>query len=136
MYYVYEVGLSWLLVYMIPLIILVTLNILLSLELRKAQARHAAMTHQEEDNNNMAVTLNIIVLVGVFILCQTPDFVLIVIFWDDIERDSTAVWKVHYIKATLLTLNSSVNFFDLFCVPQRFPPSPCQHVQVPRKSGK
>ena len=117
MHYVYNITLTWLLVYLIPLLLLFTLNILLIRELRKAQAKHAEMTHQEEDQNNRALTLNTIVLVVVFLICQTPDFVLVILHgnFKDIGLDLKILWTINYVKIFLLSLNTSINFL-IYCV--------------------
>ena len=115
MQYIDYVTLTWLFVYLIPLTALFILNILLIFELRKAQRRHAQMTVQEEDKDNLAVTLNIIVMVGVFLVCQTPDFVHIVIAWKDIGLSLKVIWEAFYVSITFLTLNASVNFL-IYCL--------------------
>ena len=114
MQYVYNVTLCWVLVYLMPLILLFVLNVLLIKEVRKAQQTHAQMTQQEEEKNNLAVTLNIIVMVGVFLICQTPDFVHIVISWKDIKLDQKIAWQAFYVSISLLSLNASINFL-VYC---------------------
>ena len=116
MQYVYHITLTWLFVYLIPLTVLFVLNILLIRELRKAQLTHAQMTNREEEElNNKAVTLNIIIMVGVFFICQTPDFVHIIISWRDIGLDHRTVWQAFYVSIWLLSLNASVNFL-IYCM--------------------
>ena len=117
MHYIYHVTLNYLLVYLIPIGVLFILNIKLIRELKKAQKRHAEKTQQKEENRNMhmAVTLNIIVLVSVFLLCQTPDVVLLVLISEDSKLDLHTMWTAYYVKIFLLSLNASTNFL-IYCV--------------------
>ena len=110
--FIYHEVLMCLLVYVIPLAVLFTLNILLIIALRKFHARHSQMTNQG-DTSNMAVTLNIIVLVGLFLVCQTPEFVFVVIMWEDVMQVDLVFW-LYYIKTILRTFNTSVNFL-IYC---------------------
>lgn len=114
---IYYIGLTWLLVYMIPLVLLIGLNVRLMIAIRKARKLHAALTGNQKrsEKDNLAVTLNIIAVVTIFILCQMPDFILVVITYPDLNIDKSSLAYYGSVCTVLLTLNSSVNFV-VYCL--------------------
>ena len=63
----------------------------------------------------LAVTLNIIAMAGVFLICQTPDFVHTVISWKFKELDQRIEWETICVSVTHLSFNTSVNAM-IYCV--------------------
>lgn len=114
---IYYIGLTWLLVYMIPLVLLIGLNVRLMIAIRKARKLHAALTgnQKQSEKDNLAVTLNIVAVVTIFIVCQLPDFVLVVITYPDLNIDKANLAYYGSVCSVLLALNSSVNF-AIYCL--------------------
>ena len=136
--YVYYISLSWLVFYIIPIISLVVLNILLIHHIRRAQRRRAELAvayvsrgRCSNSNNvgnntgnraargtsrdNLSLTVNIVAMVTVFIICQTPDFVLTLISYRGFTTNAHLLKVLRGLCYCLLALNSSVNFL-IYCL--------------------
>ena len=136
MQYAYHVTLSWLFLYVIPLAVLFSLNILLIQQLRKAHLMHAEMTHQDLEQNNTAVTLSVIVMVGTYL--PLPDSRLCP-HCHLLERHRPGSYNR---LASVLCKHQSVEleciseFPDLLCILQWVPPGAHQHdVSVSQTGG-
>ncbi|KAK3583575.1 hypothetical protein CHS0354_039391 [Potamilus streckersoni] len=110
---VYSVWMYLVLIYIVPLLALGVLNTLLVVELMKMRKRRIGTSIQDDNEANMALVLIIIVLV--FIICQTPGLVA---QFEFLEPDVFLNWLC--ISNTLFVLNSSVNFLIYTAVGRRF----------------
>jgi len=110
---VYSVYLYVLLIYIIPLILLAVLNTLLILELMRMRKRRTPSNVQENSETNMSIVL--ILIVVVFILCQTPG--LVAQFW---FLDKKVLLQLLCVSNTLFAFNSSVNFLIYTAVGRKF----------------
>ena len=132
--YVYYISLSWLVFYIVPIISLVVLNIILIRQIRRAQrkrielaAAHVARTSasnrcapggrlgRSTSRDNISLTINIVAMVTVFIICQTPDFVLTLLSYRGLAADVLVLKVLRGLCYCLLALNSSVNFL-IYCL--------------------
>lgn len=117
---VYMIGCHWLVLYILPLGLLIFLNIRLIRQIRRAKATQQSLAPvrrcqrtggQGIDKESTSVTLNVIAIVTVFMVCQTPDFLLNVLSYPGLNlwsyKTHTEIRSVVYI---FLALNSSVNF--------------------------
>ncbi len=107
-------------VFLIPLIVLVVLNVHLVRELKAAQKNREIITSRTstEENN---ITLVMIVIILVFIVCQTPSALNQILFY--IMDDKQKVICSHYMRFyhicnLLIIMNSSMNFV-IYCVFRR-----------------
>ena len=115
--YIYLVGLTWLVTYIIPLGILAVLNVKLIQGLQKAGRRHAQLINQSDTSNkeSMSVTLNIIAVVLVFLIFQTLDFVQIVVQQTPTGISGIVLNYTSTMALCLLALNCDANFF-IYCL--------------------
>ena len=107
---------SWLylvIIYILPFLILCTLNTLLIIELMNMRRRRLVTNERENSETNMSVVLVLIVVV--FIICQTPGLVSQFQF-----LESMVLLKFMCISNTLFILNSSVNFLIYTAVGKKF----------------
>ena len=110
---IYTLWLYMTLIYIIPLVLLGVLNTLLILELMRMRRRRSVPNMQENSEANMSIVLILIVIV--FICCQTPGLVaqfqflhpLVLLQWTCVSN-------------TLFVLNSSVNFLIYTAVGRKF----------------
>ena len=107
-------------VFLIPLIVLVVLNVHLVRELKAAQKSREALTCRTstEENN---ITLVMIVIILVFIVCQTPSALNQILYYivDEKERETCSHYMKYFHICNLLILtNSSMNFV-IYCVFRR-----------------
>lgn len=110
---IYSVWLYMILIYIIPLILLGVLNTLLILELMSMRRRRSVTNIQENSEANMSIVLILIVIV--FICCQTPGLVAQFQF---LGPSVLLQWTC--VSNTLFVLNSSVNFLIYTAVGRKF----------------
>ncbi|XP_045214263.1 FMRFamide receptor-like [Mercenaria mercenaria] len=110
---VYSEWLYTILIYVIPLLILGVLNTLLITELTRMRRRRSVTNNKENTEFNLSIVLVIIVVV--FIICQTPGLVAQFHF-----LDANFLMKWTCVSNTLFVLNSSVNFVIYTAVGRKF----------------
>lgn len=113
---VYSNILYYPVMYIAPLVILAYLNVKLIRALNAIHIRKEALTgHKVKDDN---ITLVIVVIVIVFILCQTPALVN-QIFWATMSQFDRECGHFHFyytrISDALVVMNSSTNFV-IYCL--------------------
>ena len=109
----YSIWLYLFLIYIFPFVILSVLNVLLIIELMNMRTRRLITNERESSETNMAVVLVLIVVV--FIICQTPGLLSQFQFFDTLT-----LLKFMCISNTLFILNSSVNFLIYTAVGKKF----------------
>lgn len=102
--------------YIVPLVSLTCLNYRLMAALRKIREKKAALTgHRVKDDH---ITLVIVVIVFVFIVCQTPALAN-QIFWAVTEQEDRECGHFHFyytkISDVLVVFNSTTNFV-IYCL--------------------
>ena len=117
---VYHLGLTITFLFIIPLPILVILNVLLIREISSARRRQEMMQQRHNTRSttdNIKTTLNLVVVISVFILCETPDFIASVlkISWINKHMDPKAMKYFMGVKELLLVINAATNFL-IYCV--------------------
>ena len=112
-HYLYHITLTFIFLYIIPLCSLIFLNTRLILALHNAKETQKRMSGVNKGayRHNRSITLNMVVVITKFILCQTPDFVAAIIGALPIYVQSDAYRIFLTIKEMLLVINSSVNFY-------------------------
>ncbi|XP_045211431.2 FMRFamide receptor-like [Mercenaria mercenaria] len=110
---VYSEWLYTILIYVIPLLMLGVLNTLLITELMRMRKRRSVTNSKENTEFNLSIVLVIIVVV--FIICQTPGLVAQFHF-----LDAEVLMKWTCVSNTLFVLNSSVNFAIYTAVGKKF----------------
>ena len=116
----YEAILYCLFVFLGPLIILIVLNTCLIQELMRARRRllerqlPASMTGEDQENN---LTLVMIVIVLIFLVCQTPAFLnqLLDYILKDHYECGKAYFYFYHISNLIVSANSSLNFV-VYCI--------------------
>ncbi|XP_023932499.1 G-protein coupled receptor daf-37-like [Lingula anatina] len=110
--------LYFLIMYIIPIVTVTVINVKLILSLRQARKQRANLRghapHAEREENT---TRLLIIVVLVFIGCQTPDFVLQVIYFINVINPlniKSALGVFSKVTDTLLTFNAAVNFL-IYC---------------------
>ncbi|XP_069125196.1 FMRFamide receptor-like [Argopecten irradians] len=111
---VYSVWMYASIIYIIPLSVLTILNILIIMELMRMRARRAGMNIQDDQEANLSLVLVLIVVV--FILCQTPGL------FAQFDFLFTTVMMIKWLAVSniLFVANSSVNFLIYTLVGQKF----------------
>ena len=117
---VYENALYCLFVFLGPLVILIILNVCLIKELWAARmrliARQITMAGEEEEQN---ITLVMIVIMLIFVICQTPAFINQLLFYCLDPRTNYQCGRPYYyfyhLSNLLVSANSSTNFI-VYCV--------------------
>lgn len=119
----YENVAYCLFVFLLPLIILVVFNAHLLRELKRSQRLRKTLRKKEgrtnSDENN--ITLVMIVIIVVFILCQTPASANQILYYvTDAAAKSTCstYMKYYHLCNLLITMNSSLNFI-VYCLFRR-----------------
>ena len=110
---IYSGWLYTVLIYIIPLLLLCVLNVLLIAELMRMRKRRCLTNAKENTEFNMSIVLVIIVVV--FIICQTPGLVAQFHF-----LDAVFLMKWTCVSNTLFVLNSSLNFIIYTAVGKKF----------------
>ena len=116
---IYTNVLYTLLVYTLPLILLVFMNVSLILELRKMKEQRSLMnvSSQPSDAN---ITLVMCIIIIIFIVCHTPDRILQGInsfYKDDWWEQACYLFAICNL---LIVINSSSNFLVYYFVRKRF----------------
>ncbi len=114
---IYSNILYWPVMYIVPLISLTYLNYKLIKALNRLRIRKESLTgHRQQRDDH--ITVVIIMIVFVFILCQTPALIN-QIFWATIDNDDRQCGHFHLyytqISDALVVLNSSTNFI-IYCL--------------------
>ena len=107
-------------VFLFPLLILIFFNVHLVKDLKKAQQCRKALTSRStmEENN---ITLVMIVIILVFIVCQTPASINQILFYvvdDSAQKTCSSYAKYYHVSNLLIIMNSSANFL-IYCVFRR-----------------
>lgn len=120
---VYHIGITLALLFVIPLPTLLALNIRLMRTISKARQTRRSLTqgHNRDkggqgsqantDKEKVGVTVNVVVLVTVFVVCETPDFIASVINLAVLEVKQEVLNYFLAVKELLLVINASTNFF-------------------------
>lgn len=113
---VYSNVLYFPVMYIVPLLSLTCLNYKLMAQLNQIREKKEALTgHRARDDH---ITLVIIVIVFVFIVCQTPALIN-QIFWAATDHEDRECGNFHFyytkISDALVVLNSSTNFV-IYCL--------------------
>lgn len=120
--YLYEIASYCVFVFLVPLLILIVLNVLLVRELKRAnQSRRTICSRRNAEENN--ITLVIIVIILVFIVCQSPASVNQILYYtpvgQSIESQMCASYEKYYhISNLLIITNSAINFI-VYCLFRR-----------------
>lgn len=114
-HYVYYITLSWLVLYIIPLASLLVLNVLLFRQIKQAQGNHVRLARNPKEQENLSVTINIVAIVTIFIICQTPDFIHTLISYPAFGVEQKTQRYMSSAAHAFLALNSSVNFI-VYCL--------------------
>ena len=96
-----------------PMIILIVLNIKLIQALRRATQERIQLTRGTQ--NQASNTTIIVVVVSVFIICQTPALIHQMLEAADVSIDASISAYTTPVSNMLVTFNSSVNFF-IYCL--------------------
>ena len=119
--YLYEGVFYCTFVYAIPLVMLIFFNVHLIHDLRVAQRDRGTMTsHSNLDQNN--VTLVMVIIVVVFIVCQTPamiNHILYIFYAPYVSYSECTIYTTFFFTSNLFViLNSSLNFY-IYCLFRR-----------------
>ena len=112
---VYHTALSLMFLYIIPLPLLTILNLKLAKAIAGARRRQVALLGTRNERESHAVSLNLVVVVSVFIICQTPDLVATIITLNRFHVDQSVLDVFLCVRESLLVLNASTNFL-IYCV--------------------
>ena len=113
--YVYLVGLTWRFVCIIPLGALMVLNIKLILALKKAREQCAYLSPRARGNNRQHSNLfSVVVLVTIFLVCQSLDFVQIILQRVPIGTDWITLRYTSSFALCFLAFNCGINFV-IYC---------------------
>ena len=122
-YDVYRHGCFLVLIYFVPLSILTVLNCLLIRAIKHSTRRHRDMANGAEYNENNA-TVVLIIIVLVFIACETPELLLRIFNMvqrkADIQLFGPGLMRFTTVSELLMVINSSINFFIYFAYGRRF----------------
>lgn len=122
---VYHIGLTLTLLFVIPLPTLIVMNVRLVRAISEARSRQAELTgskteQHEQHEKQLGVTINLVVLVTVFVICETPDFVASIVKLAIFGLRPLALDYLLAIKELLLVFNASINFFIYICFYRKF----------------
>ena len=120
--YLYHITLTFIFLYIIPLTSLTVFNYLLICVLRRAKrarARMSVTTSTQSSGSltihNTTVTLNMVIVITKFIICETPDFISGILASIN-EVSLTDEYKIYNcFKEMLLICNSVLNFY-IYCL--------------------
>ncbi|XP_064628947.1 FMRFamide receptor-like isoform X2 [Lineus longissimus] len=110
---IYRVGSYVIFIAIGPMIILIVLNIKLILALRKATKERIQLTKGKQ--SQASNTTIIVVVVSVFIICQTPALVHQILEANDVKVNDSVTSYTTSLGNMLVVFNSSVNFF-IYCL--------------------
>ena len=97
----------------IPLSTILILNIKMILAVRYSNKRHAHLSRDQNNENNATVML--IMVVTIFLLCETPAAVANILSSVDMHVPEMTIKYMFVITNMLVTLNSSTNFI-IYCL--------------------
>ncbi len=118
-YIVYKVAMYFIFRMIIPMSMLIVLNVKLIQTLRIAKKDRAKLTLTQTKQRKDSFTLVLVVVVSVFICCQTPDMVLrTMLTMKYFAGFNLSPEYVNIFTNLLLTLNSSINCL-IYCVTGR-----------------
>lgn len=130
-YDIYKYGLYLILLYICPLVILCYMNFRLIQAIQHSRRYPRSRSYQERENysdNNATLVLVIIVLV--FVICQTPELVLKVLIlvyrYTRSKPIQLPLWinalqkYLNVMSEVMMVLNSSINFFIYVAFGRRF----------------
>ena len=115
---VYHIGLTIVCLYAVPLPVMIVLNLLLVREIGSARARQRLMQRGKRTaKDHIRITLNLVVVVSVFVVCETPDLVASVLKTSSIDAklDAAAMCYFMSVKELLLVACAATNFL-IYCV--------------------
>ncbi len=114
--YLYHITLTFIFLYIIPLTSLAVFNYLLIKALREARNTRARMSVTSQGNykQNSTVTLNLIIVISKFIICETPDFISAILGTINGVSQSEAYRIYNPIKEMMLICSSVLNFY-IYC---------------------
>ena len=115
---VYTTGLYTVIVLLLPLIVLVILNGKLILELKKMSKRRDSIQDQRRSEEN--ITLVMIVIIIVFIVCNTPDRINILLRHFYRAPKCSPYYYFDCVSNFLIVANSSTNFLVYYIFRRRF----------------
>ena len=117
--YVYHITLTFIFLYIIPLTSLTVLNYKLIKTLRTASITRKRMSMSRAgsptNKQNLTITLNLVIVITKFILCETPDFISSIVGAIPESSNKTEYKMFNTIKEMLLVFNSAVNFY-IYCI--------------------
>ncbi|KAK2141050.1 hypothetical protein LSH36_1170g00007 [Paralvinella palmiformis] len=114
---IYHIGLTIACHYVVPLPVVVVLNVLLVREIACARARRRLLQlGKRRAKDNIRITLNLVVVVSVFIVCEVPDLVASVLRISSINASMDPVAMCYYMsmKELLLVMCATTNFL-IYC---------------------
>ena len=120
--YLYHITLTFIFLYIVPLTALAVFNYLLIRVLRQAKNARARMSvtvatqsGSYTEKYSTTVTLNLVIVITKFIICETPDF-LSAILASINQVSLTDAYKIYnWFKEMLLICNSVLNFY-IYCL--------------------
>ena len=134
-YNIYRYAMHLVFLYLGPLVTLCVMNTRLIVTIRKSRQLHREMrvkghyvssansrfTSQTENN----ATLVLIIIILVFIVCETPELILRILIVldqhvDSISAISPAFYRFNTMSALFMVINCSINFFIYFLFGKRF----------------
>ena len=112
------------LMYIVPLVTLCVLNARLVMTIRRSRIRQRQYGGHT-DHNDMNATLVLVILVVVFIVCETPELILRILSclerWFASISFSVSLFRVFStVNEFLMVVNSSINFFIYVAYGKRF----------------
>ena len=137
---VYHVSLTLVCLFILPLLALVCLNTKLILLINESARRRRHLTNSVYNAKittraggagggggrggggkaNTSVTLNLVVVISIFLVCETPDMIATIIAAGEFNLDKTVLEYYLIVKETLLVFNSAVNFYVYVIFYRRF----------------
>ena len=104
-------------VFLLPLAIIIFFNVHLIRSLKLAQRSRIVMTSRSSNDGNN-ITIVMIAIIIVFVVCQAPILLSVLIFTDDMPSYICARGLFLLVSMLLMTINSSVNFV-IYCLLRR-----------------
>ncbi|ELU00313.1 hypothetical protein CAPTEDRAFT_217696 [Capitella teleta] len=110
---IYHLGLTIVLVFIVPLGVIIIVNIWLITAIKKAMEHRISMTQGQPSKKDASlnVTIMMIILISVFVICQMPDFIAGIIAAGNFQIDGVIYKYYAGVKEALLAFNSACNFY-------------------------
>ena len=120
---IYHQSLAFILLFIIPLSIIVTLNALLVITIKNAMRARQAMTNNvqsansknQQSESNLNLNRMMVILISIFVVCELPDFIASIIGASNTKVDPVVYKYYAVMKECLLVLNSAINFY-MYCI--------------------